>query len=172
MKEGAAIPQPLEVVAVLVETLSAATRHGFDCGDDGDVRQVFLAKRRADGRHGGLWELPGGKVEKGESRETALRREIREELGVGLIDLGRPASYGARLEGRDFVFTVFPAFFESLPLALAVHEAVAFFPADKIPWEGLAPLDGEALREWAARGECPSGSGLKGAGPGRLPPTK
>ncbi|MFJ7286696.1 (deoxy)nucleoside triphosphate pyrophosphohydrolase [Curtobacterium sp. NPDC098951] len=49
------------------------------------VRQdgTILACRRAAGRaSAGLWEFPGGKVEHGERASDALRREIREELGV------------------------------------------------------------------------------------------
>jgi A/G-specific adenine glycosylase len=46
--------------------------------------RYLLGKRPADGMLGGLWEFPGGKVEPREAHETALHREINEELGVGI----------------------------------------------------------------------------------------
>ena len=43
--------------------------------------QIF-ATQRGYGEWKDWWEFPGGKVEEGESREDALRREIREELNT------------------------------------------------------------------------------------------
>jgi 8-oxo-dGTP diphosphatase len=48
---------------------------------DADGR-VLLAERPAGKPLAGLWEFPGGKVETGESPESALIRELREELGI------------------------------------------------------------------------------------------
>lgn len=47
-------------------------------------RRILMQQRRADRAHGGLWEFPGGKIEPGESPESALVREIEEELGIVL----------------------------------------------------------------------------------------
>lgn len=44
--------------------------------------RLLIAQRAARGLLGGLWEFPGGKREQGESLTEALRREIKEELGI------------------------------------------------------------------------------------------
>lgn len=50
-----------------------------------DVHGRILISRRPDHVHqGGRWEFPGGKVEAGESVLDALKREVREELDIGI----------------------------------------------------------------------------------------
>ncbi len=44
--------------------------------------KYLIQKRPSTGLLAGLWEFPGGKRKKGETREGALRRELREEVGA------------------------------------------------------------------------------------------
>jgi 8-oxo-dGTP diphosphatase len=47
-----------------------------------EAGRVLLTQRKAGTHLAGAWELPGGKVEAGEDPREALRRELREELGI------------------------------------------------------------------------------------------
>ena len=52
---------------------------------DADGR-VLISKRPEGKQLGGLWEFPGGKVEQGERPETALIRELKEELAIDVAE--------------------------------------------------------------------------------------
>jgi 8-oxo-dGTP diphosphatase len=134
------------VVAALVQDSS-----GGAC-----AARLFLARRTRQAGHGGRWELPGGKLEPDESPEAALVREIREELGVGLVIEGEALRYESAIEGRAFLFLVYPARFivgEGEGFALAAHDECRYFSAAELAGLELAPLDGPALRDWAAQKE-------------------
>ncbi|MCF2857440.1 8-oxo-dGTP diphosphatase MutT [Pseudoalteromonas sp. SMS1] len=47
--------------------------------------QYFVCKRNEAQHQGGLWEFPGGKVERQESVEQALQRELSEEIGIDVL---------------------------------------------------------------------------------------
>jgi 8-oxo-dGTP diphosphatase len=47
--------------------------------------EVLISYRMAEAHQGNKWEFPGGKVEENEGIAEALRREIREELGLEIL---------------------------------------------------------------------------------------
>jgi 8-oxo-dGTP diphosphatase len=48
--------------------------------------RILVTQRPLDVALGGLWEFPGGKVEPYETPQEALVREIKEELGIEILD--------------------------------------------------------------------------------------
>lgn len=71
----------------------------------------FLLVQRAHEPQIGLWTIPGGKVEAGETLAQAVIREIAEETGI-VVEVGEPAwvidipdGRGAVYEVHDFVAT-------------------------------------------------------------------
>jgi 8-oxo-dGTP diphosphatase len=70
--------------------------------------RVLIARRPAGKALAGLWEFPGGKVEPGESPESALIRELKEELDVTVSE--------DALEPLAFASHAYPDFHLLMPL--------------------------------------------------------
>ena len=70
---------------------------------------VLVQRRPADGSMAGLWEFPGGKIESGERPETALVRELEEELGIRVAegDLGAATFASAPLGDDHLVILLY-----------------------------------------------------------------
>lgn len=89
--------------------------------------RVLIAQRPAGKSMAGLWEFPGGKIEKGEQPEEALIRELREELA---ITVAQPC-----LAPLTFASHAYEDFHLLMPLYICRK------------WQGsVQPLEGQSLK--------------------------
>ncbi|MGI5340780.1 NUDIX hydrolase [Streptomyces sp. CA-181903] len=101
--------------ALLDDLARAAARDGIDKTVVGAVipdegGNVLLLHRSADDYLGGLWELPSGGVDPGETLVEALRREVAEETGLTVTAVGGYLGHfdyrsGSGRATRQFNFT-------------------------------------------------------------------
>jgi 8-oxo-dGTP diphosphatase len=107
---------------------------------------ALLAQRPRDKVYSGYWEFPGGKIEPGEPVPEALRREIREELG---IEIERAYPWITRVfayphaKVRLHFYRVYA--WHGEPRALE-HQALAWQAPDAVTLDPLLPANGPVLR--------------------------
>ena len=95
--------------------------------------QILIDRRRAKGEMGGLWEFPGGKIERDETVEECIKREIKEELSLE-IEVG---------ECLAVVNHTYPVF----EITLFVHECQYLggqpqpIACDEIRWVNLEEMN-------------------------------
>ena len=107
---------------------------------------VLLAQRPESKVYSGYWEFPGGKIEPGEPVAEALKREIREELGIEIERaypwITRVFTYPhAKVRLHFYRVTAW----RGEPHALE-HQAIAWQRPDAIGLAPLLPANGPVLR--------------------------
>lgn len=101
-----------------------------------DYGRILLLHRAMD--ENSWWELPGGKIEKGESAQDAATREVHEEVGVS-VKIIKALGIGAfELEEKSFNYTWFQA--ETVLGEPAILEPETFDDLDYFEVEDLLSL--------------------------------
>lgn len=125
--------------------------------------RVLVAQRPAGKPMAGLWEFPGGKVEAGESPESTVMRELREELGIEVA--------AHSLRPLIFASHAYPEFHLLMPLYLCrewrgevrslEHQAIHWAAGDELEALAMPEADKPLIRPLraalAARGDLGCG---------------
>ncbi len=102
--------------------------------------QVFLAQRSED-KYLGLWEFPGGKIEKDETPEVSLQRELMEELRLE-VEVGE-LFCRTEWEREDKIIVLYTYLIKSFigEPKLLVHKNFKWVEINKLEKEDVLPAD-------------------------------
>ena len=107
-----------------------------------DREDKYLLIRKAKGKFGeGFWNAPGGKVEPGESKEEAARREVLEETGLSVSNINYCGSlefyFGPAKKSPDWVATVFKTSSFSGEIKQSEEGELKWFSKRNIPYDHM-----------------------------------
>jgi 8-oxo-dGTP pyrophosphatase MutT (NUDIX family) len=102
--------------------------------------RVLLVRFRFPNRS--VWALPGGGVQPGEDDETALRRELLEEVGLSVAEVGPVVWH------RTHVFPFLDGSYDGQTERVHLVRTDPFVPAPALGWEALRAEYVDELRWW------------------------
>ncbi|MGN1104189.1 MAG: (deoxy)nucleoside triphosphate pyrophosphohydrolase [Candidatus Coproplasma sp.] len=107
--------------------------------------RFLICQRPAHKARGLLWEFVGGKVEAGETKEQAIVRECREELGITVQPHGVFCEITHDYEDIDIRLTLFNCTIVGGVPTLLEHNDMRWITVEQIPLFSFCPADSGIL---------------------------
>jgi 8-oxo-dGTP diphosphatase len=103
--------------------------------------KILITRRKKGKSLEGFWEFPGGKIESNEERETALKRELFEELGLVIEIKNFLAEETYHYDSFSINLIAFHCIALSEILKLEDHDKYEFIIPEDLTKYTLAPAD-------------------------------
>lgn len=120
-----------------IEVVAAIIKHG----------KSYLATQRGHGEFEGLWEFPGGKIECNESKEEALKREIKEELNINIDIIQQLCTIEYAYHSFHLKMHCFICSIASGTIKLIEHKAATWLTENELESVEWLPADKEAISQ-------------------------
>ena len=111
------------------------------CGIIWKDGQVLIARRKPEKNLGGYWEFPGGKIEPEESTESALVRELKEEMGMSLDNIHYFDKNIHQYDSFLIELIAYNCDFVNANFQLTDHDDVLFVLPNQLHEYKIAPAD-------------------------------
>lgn len=103
--------------------------------------KILIAKRKVSLKYGGLWEFPGGKVEKGEAYEDTAIRELKEEMGIDIQILKYFGETISDQQDKSIKLIGFKCIVINGDITLTDHDEYKWVSKDELTNYELTPAD-------------------------------
>ena len=104
-------------------------------------QNLLLARRKPEKSMGGYWEFPGGKIEEGETPESALTRELEEEFDLRVSVGAHVATHRHDYEHIKIELIAHETTIEEGDFQLRDHDAIVWVTPQEATSYKLAPAD-------------------------------